>query len=72
MELRQAGKCEVQGDVQSAKSANISATFSKLQLSIIIEGERTLSNIVLGLCFVVHNCPKFGGEILDFITAISL
>jgi hypothetical protein len=31
MELRQASKDEAQGDVQSAKNADISATFSKLE-----------------------------------------
>jgi hypothetical protein len=31
MELRQAGKDVVQGDVQYAENANIGATFSKLQ-----------------------------------------
>jgi hypothetical protein len=36
MELRQADKDEVQGDVQSAKNANIGATFSKLQQNLIL------------------------------------
>jgi hypothetical protein len=40
MELRQAAKGEVQGDVQSAKNANSGATFSKLQIRVIIERER--------------------------------
>jgi hypothetical protein len=31
MELRNAGKEEMQGDEQSAKNANTGATFSKLQ-----------------------------------------
>jgi len=31
MELRQAGKDEAQGDVQSARNANIGATFSTLK-----------------------------------------
>jgi len=52
MELRHAGKNKPQGDVQSAENANISATFSKLQLSVIIEVEKTLDSIVLDLC-----CP---------------
>jgi hypothetical protein len=72
MRLRQADKDKAQGDVQTAVNANTDATDSKLQLSVIIEGERTLSNIVFGLCFVVHNCPEFGREILEFITDISL
>jgi len=36
MELRQASKDEVQGDVQSAENANIGATYSKLQLCVMI------------------------------------
>jgi len=36
MELRQAGKDEAQGDVQSAKKANADATFSKLQQTFIL------------------------------------
>ena len=36
MELRQAGKDDVQGDVQSAKNADIGATFSKLQHNLIL------------------------------------
>jgi len=36
MELRQASKDEAQGDVQSEKNANAGATFSKLQLSVIL------------------------------------
>jgi hypothetical protein len=72
MELRQADKGEVQGDVQSARNENISTTYSMLQLSVIIEGERTLGNIVLGLYYVFHKCPEFGREILEFIAAISL
>jgi hypothetical protein len=31
MELRQAGKNEAQGDVQSEKNSNTGATFSKIQ-----------------------------------------
>jgi len=58
MELRQAGKDEVKGDVQSAESANISATYSKLQLSVIIEVQKTLDNIVLGLCCQAAFCPR--------------
>jgi hypothetical protein len=54
------------------KNANIVATYSMLQISVIIEGEETLDNIVLGLCRVVHNCPEFGREFLEFITAICL
>ena len=40
MELRQAGKDEQQGDVQSAENANTDATFSKLQFSVLIEVEK--------------------------------
>ena len=72
MELRQANKDEAQGDVQSAENANKGATHSKLQLSLIIQGERILANIVFGLFCVVHNCPEFGREILEFIIDISL
>ena len=36
MELRQAGKDEVQGDVQSAKKANMGTTLSKLQENVIL------------------------------------
>ena len=36
MELRKASKDEVQGDVQSAKNANIGVTFSKLQKNVIL------------------------------------
>jgi hypothetical protein len=68
MELRQASKDEAQGEVQSAENANTGATFSKIQLNVIIEGERTLGNILFGLCCVVHNCSEFGQEILEFIT----
>jgi len=71
MELRQSSKFETQGDVQSAENANTGATYSKLQLSVIIEGGRTLGNIVFGLCCVVHNCPEFGIEGI-FISDISL
>jgi len=60
MELRQASKNETQGDVQSAENENTVASYSKLQLSGIIEGEITLCNIVFGLCCVVHKCPEFG------------
>ena len=35
MELRQAGKDEVKGDVQSAKKSNTDAKFSKLQQNAI-------------------------------------
>jgi hypothetical protein len=37
MELRQADKNEVKGGVQSAENANIGATYSKLQLSVMVE-----------------------------------
>jgi hypothetical protein len=70
MELRQASKDEAQGDVQSAENTNTGATFSKLQLSVLTDGERTLRSIVFGLCYLVHNWPEFGGGILEFITAI--
>jgi len=69
MELRQAGKDELQGDVQSAENANTDATFSKLRFSVIIEVDKILYNIVLCLCCVVRKCPQFGLEILEFITA---
>jgi len=36
MELRHAGKDEVQGDVQSAKISNTGDTFSKLQQNVIL------------------------------------
>jgi len=36
MELRKAGKDDVQGDMQSAKNANIGVTFSKLQQNVIL------------------------------------
>jgi len=36
MELRQASKNEAQGDVQSAKNENTGATFSKLELRVIL------------------------------------
>ena len=71
MELRQASKDETQGDVQSAENASTDATFSKLRLNVIIEGERILGNIVFGLCCLVHKCPAFGREIV-FINDISL
>jgi hypothetical protein len=71
MELRQASKDEAQGDVQSAENKNTFVTCSKLQLSVMIEGERTLGNIVFGLCCVVRKWPEFGREIM-FITYISL
>ena len=70
MELRQAGKDEPLGDVQSAENANTGAKYSKLQLSVIIEVQKTLDNIVLGLCFVVRTYSEFGSEILEYITAI--
>ena len=38
MELRQASKDEAQGDVQPAENANTGATYSTLQLSVILEG----------------------------------
>ena len=72
MELRQADKDEVQGDVQSAENANIGATYSKLQLSVILQVQKTTDNTVLCLCCVVRKCLEFGPEILQFITAISL
>jgi hypothetical protein len=31
IELRQAGKVEIEGDVQSVENSNIGATFSKIQ-----------------------------------------
>jgi len=65
MELRQAGKDEAQGDVQFAQNADTGATFSKLQLSVITEVEKSLYNTVLGLCCVVRKCPEFGPEILE-------
>jgi len=71
MELRQASKDEVQGDVKSAENSNTGATYSKLQLRVTIDGEGTLGNILFGLCYVLHNCPKLGREILEFITDIS-
>jgi len=40
MELRQAGKDEQQGDVQSAENANTGAKYSKLQLSVITDVEK--------------------------------
>jgi len=40
MELRQAGKDEQQGDVQTAENANSDATFSKLQFRVIMEAEK--------------------------------
>jgi hypothetical protein len=70
MELRRASKDEAQGDVQSAENANTGATFSKLQLSVLTDGERTLHSIVFGLCCLVHNGPEIGRGILEFITAI--
>ena len=36
MELRKAGKDEVQGDVQSAENANTDPAFSKLQQNVIL------------------------------------
>jgi len=56
MELRQAGKDEVQGGVQTGDNANIGATYSKLQLSVMVEVQKTLDNIVLCLCCVVRKC----------------
>jgi len=38
MELRHSSNYETLGDVQSAGNANTVATYSKLQLSVIIEG----------------------------------
>jgi len=40
MELRQAGKDEQQGDVQTAENANTGAKYSKLQLRVILEVEK--------------------------------
>jgi hypothetical protein len=37
MEMRQASKDEVKGDVQAAEKANTGATFSKLQQNLIFE-----------------------------------
>jgi len=70
MELRQAGKDELQGYVQSAENANTDATFSKLQFSVIIEVKKILFSILLFLCCVVRKCPQFGLEILEYITSI--
>ena len=70
MELRQAGKDDQQGDMQSAENANTDATFSKLEFSVIIKVEKILYSIVLYLCCVVRKCPQFGLEILEFITPI--
>jgi len=36
MELRQASKDEVKGDVQYAKKSNTDVTFSKLQQNVIV------------------------------------
>jgi hypothetical protein len=36
IELRRAGKNEMQGDVQSAQNANTGATFSKLQQIVLL------------------------------------
>ena len=72
MELRQADKDEAQGDVQTGDNTNIGATYSKLQLRVILEVQETIDNTVLGLWFVVRKCLEFGPEILQFITAISL
>jgi len=36
MELRKAGKDEVQGDVPSAKNVNTGATFRKLEENVIL------------------------------------
>ena len=36
MELRKAGKDEVQGDIQSAKNVNTGATFRKLEENVIL------------------------------------
>jgi len=60
MELRQAGKNEAQEHVQSVENSNTGATFSKLQLSVIIEVEKALYYIVIGLCCAVRKCPEFG------------
>ena len=72
MELRQAGKDEVQGDVQFAQTANTGATFSKLELRVVTEVEKSLYKILLGLWCAVRKCPEFGPEILEYITPISL
>jgi len=54
MELRQAGKNEVQGGVQSADNPNTGATYSTLQVRVIIEVQKTLYNTVLCLYCVVR------------------
>ena len=59
MELRQADKDESKGDVQSAENANIGATYSKLQLKVILEVQKTIPNTVFGLCCVVRKCLEF-------------
>ena len=46
MELRQAGKDEVQEDVQSAENANRGATFSTLNKKFHIKSDRILGQIV--------------------------
>jgi len=48
-ELRQADKDEAQGDVQTGDNTNIGATYSKLQLRVILEVQETIDNTVLGL-----------------------
>ena len=48
MELRQAGKDEPQGDVQSAENANTDATFSKLRFSVIIEVDKYYITLCCG------------------------
>jgi len=69
MELGQADNYEPQGDVQSPENANTGAMYSKVQISVIIEVEKALDRLVLGLCCVFRECPEFGPEILEFITA---
>jgi len=49
MELRQAGKDEQQGDVQSAENANTDATFSKLRFSVVIEVEKIIQHSVVSV-----------------------
>jgi hypothetical protein len=68
MELRQAGKVEVQGDVQSAENANITDTYSKLEFSVIIEVQKTLDNTVYCLCCVVCKCLKSDKKLLEFLS----
>jgi len=55
MELRQAGKDEVQEDVQSAENANRGATFSKLNKKFNIKSDRILGQIVRKLLNLKHH-----------------